>query len=232
MSLKINQLPNSERPYEKLEMYGEKNLSNSELLSIIIKTGTKEETALELAKRILTINKIDTNSKLRFLQDISIEELKTIKGIGRVKAIQIKAVAEIAKRMATPLDLCITIKQTSDIANLLMEELRYEKREILKLILLNQKCKIVKIIDISIGTSNVSPVYIKEILREAIKEGVPKIILVHNHPSGDAMPSVQDIEVTKKIKEASRMVDIDLIDHIVIGDGTYESIMKRTKAKV
>src|SRR5574344_634360 len=138
MTIKLKELPKSERPYEKLEMYGEKTLSNSELLAIIIKTGTKEDTAVGLAQKVLSIGK-HNNEDLRFLQEMSIEELKRIKGIGRVKAIQIKAICEFAKRMSRPLNLNNVIKTPNDVAYLLMEELKYEKREIVKVIILNTK---------------------------------------------------------------------------------------------
>lgn len=144
--LSIKQLPNSERPYEKLEMYGEKTLSNSELLAIILKTGTKEQTAVGLAQNILTLK---GKEDIRALQEISLAELKKIKGIGKVKAIQIKAVCELAKRMSRPINLNVTIKQSKDVADLLMDELKYEKREIVKIIILNTKNVVQKIVDIA-----------------------------------------------------------------------------------
>lgn len=145
--LSLKQLPNSERPYEKLEMYGEKVLSNSELLAIILKTGTKEQTAVAVAQSILTLK---GEENLRSLQEISLQELKKIRGVGRVKAIQIKAICELAKRMARPLSVNkITIKEPKDVANLLMEELRYEQREVVKILILNTKQVLQKIIDIT-----------------------------------------------------------------------------------
>lgn len=144
--LSIKQLPNSERPYEKLEMYGEKTLSNSELLAIILKTGTKEQTAVGLAQNILTLK---GKEDIRALQEISLAELKKIKGIGKVKAIQIKAVCELAKRMSRPINLNVTIKEPKDVAALLMDELKYEKREIVKIIILNTKNVVQKIVDIA-----------------------------------------------------------------------------------
>ncbi len=190
MALKIKDLPLSERPYEKLEMYGEKSLSNSELLAIIIKSGTKEETSIDLAKNILNLNKNSKNESLRFMQDISIEEFMSIKGIGRVKAIELKAICELAKRMARPINsLKIKISTSEDTANLFMEELRYEKREYAKVIILNNKNEIMKILDISLGGANFAIIAPKDVLQEAIKMGAPKIILVHNHPSGDPTPS-------------------------------------------
>jgi len=144
--LSIKQLPNSERPYEKLEMYGEKTLSNSELLAIILKTGTKEQTAVGLAQNILALK---GKEDLRSLQEISLAELQKIKGIGKVKAIQIKAVCELAKRMSKPNSLNIAIKEPKDVAKLLMDELRYEKREIVKIIILNTKNVVQKVVDIA-----------------------------------------------------------------------------------
>lgn len=144
--LSIKQLPNSERPYEKLEMYGEKTLSNSELLAIILKTGTKEQTAVGLAQNIL---RLKGKEDIRALQEISLAELQKIKGIGKVKAIQIKAVCELAKRMSRPINLNVTIKEPKDVAALLMDELKYEKREIVKIIILNTKNVVQKIVDIA-----------------------------------------------------------------------------------
>ena len=205
MALKVKELPLSERPYEKLEMYGEASLSNAELLAIIIKTGTKEDSSINLAQRILKLNETNDNNNLRFLDEISLKELKDIKGIGRVKGITLKAVAEIAKRMSRPINTeGIIINNTADIANLLMEELRYEKREIVKLVMLNSKNVVIRILDISYGGTNFSTLAPKEILTEAIKLGVPRIILVHNHPSGNSNPSEGDKRVTERIWEARK----------------------------
>lgn len=229
MTIKLKDLPISERPYEKLELYGEDNLSNSELLAIIIKTGTKDETALQLAQRVLSIS--DTNSNLRFLQETSIEKLTSIKGIGRVKAIQLKALGEITKRISKPINKeKIIIRDPKDVANLLMEELKFEKREVLKVIVLNTKNVVQKIANVAIGGTasiNIEP---KDILKEAIKMEMPKIIMIHNHPSGDAMPSSSDIEITKRVETCAKLMGIQLLDHIVIGDGTYESIFSKHRS--
>ena len=235
MTIKIKQLPETERPYEKLELYGEKMLSNAELLAIIIKSGTKENTSVELANKILSLTE-NNNSKLeavtdkkqekivqdnsekylqnnnnllQSLQNISLEEYQKIKGIGKVKAIQLKAVCELARRMAQPLNKKnIKVKSSEDVAELLMQELRFETVEYVKLILLNAKNIILKIIDISKGGMNSAIVEPKEILQEAIKTGAPKIILVHNHPSGDSTPSNADIEMTKRLYSAANIVGI------------------------
>ena len=151
MSLKIKELPETERPYEKLELYGEKTLSNAELIAIIIKTGTREETSVQIAQRILKLSEDPQMGELNFLKNITLEELMQIKGIGRVKAIQIKAVCELAIRMSKPSNYKkVQIRSTEHIANLVMEELRFEKREYVKLFLLNTKNEILKCVDVAI----------------------------------------------------------------------------------
>lgn len=221
MTIKIKKLPITERPYEKLEMYGEKMLSNSELLAIIIKNGTKDHTAIDISNMILA----KINNNLRELQDMTLAEFKNIQGIGKVKAIQLRALCELTKRMSRPInDTKIQIKNTKDIAKIFMDELRHEKREYVKLVLLNAKNIIMKIIDISYGGTSSAHVDPKDILVEAIRIGAPRIILVHNHPSGDPEPSLADYEITDRIEKASKIIGIELLDHIVIGDGTYASI--------
>ncbi len=222
--MKIKELPLSERPYEKLEIYGAENLSNAELLAIIIKTGTREKTAITIAQEIL---KLQNENNLRFLQNLSIKDFMQIKGIGKVKAIQLKAVAEITKRIARPIDNKIKIKSAKDVANLLMPEMRYEKREIAKVILLNSKNIIEKVVNISLGGANFACLEPKDVLSEAIKLQAPKIILVHNHPSGDSTPSKSDFTLTERLYESTQIIGIELLDHIVIGDGTYESIFRK-----
>ena len=215
----IKKLPSTERPYEKAQMYGIENLSNSELLAIIIKTGTKEKTSVQLAQEILSIESI------QFLQDISLEELTKIKGIGIVKAIQIKAVCEMAKRISKPLNANkVQIRSSASVANLLMNEMKYEKREKVKVLVLNTKNVLIKIIDVSYGGTNSAIIEPKDILAEPIKMGAPKIILVHNHPSGDPTPSKEDIETTKRLYNAATLLGIELLDHIVIGNERYTSV--------
>lgn len=227
MSIKIKELPESERPYEKLELYGEQNLSNAELLAIIIKTGTKSETSVQIAQKLLNLNDTEIDS-LNFLHSLSIEELMQIKGIGKVKAIQLKAVCELSLRMSKPSNYKkIVIKEPYDLAKILMSEFRFEKREIAKIVVLNNKNQILKIKDIAYGGSNFANVSIKDILVEPITMKAPKIILVHNHPSGDSTPSEQDIQFTNRVFESAETFDIQLIDHLVIGDMNYTSIFSQ-----
>lgn len=184
MKLKMKELPISERPYEKLELYGPEMLSNAELLAIIIKTGTKQENSITVAQKVLNLKNETDKEDLRFLCDISIEELMKINGIGKVKAIQLKAVGELTKRISKPISKRnIKIKNTKDVAELLMSELRYKKCEIAKVIILNSKNIVLRIIDISLGGTNFASIAPREVLAEAIRMQAPKIILVHNHPS-------------------------------------------------
>lgn len=227
MTLKMKELPSSERPYEKLEIYGAKKLSNSELLAIIIKTGTKEDSAVNIAQKVLKLNKSKNINDLRFLQNITIEELSEVKGIGKIKAMQIIAACEIAKRMGTPINVQnIKIRNSQDVADLLLNELKYEKREIAKIILLNSKNIVQKIIDISYGGTNFAMLEPKDVLYEAIKINAPKIIIAHNHPSGDPTPSLEDFELTKRLIKAANILGLEILDHIVIAEAGAESIMK------
>lgn len=224
MSIAIHELPLSERPYERLELYGEEALSNSELIAIILGNGTKEYSSVGLAQKVLGLNNELTENEFRFLQDVSLEELKKIKGIGRVKAIRLKATFEIARRLARPLNYEMTVSSSRDVAKIFMEELRFEKREVVKIVILNSKNKIMKIEDISLGGTNYAVIDPKDVFSSPLKMGAGKIILVHNHPSGNATPSKEDFQVTKRIKECAEMLGIELLDHLVIGDGEYQSV--------
>lgn len=217
----MKELPLSERPYDKLEAVGAAHLSNAELLAVIIKTGTKDYTAVELAQRIL---KLANDGRLSSLYNLSLEQLMDIKGIGRVKAIQIKAALELSKRIATSDGIIRqTIKSASDASNLVMEEVRYLKKEVFKAILLDTKNQVLKVTDISVGSLNSSIVHPREVFSEAVKCGCNSIIFVHNHPSGDPTPSAEDVQTTQRLESAGNILGIKVLDHIIIGDGRYIS---------
>lgn len=232
MPIKMKELPETERPYEKLEQYGAEILTNAELLAIIIKTGTKDETAVGLAQQILKLN-TEKDDNLKFLMELTVEEFMKIKGIGKVKAIQLKAVCELATRI----NLISNYKEKEilapkDIAEILIEKMRFEKQEILKVALLNNRNKLLKIRDVAKGGGNFAKATMSAILNEAVKIEAAKIILIHNHPTGDPTPSKQDIEFTKNVEQASKILGIQLLDHIVIGDLKYVSIFSmREKQK-
>ena len=231
MPIKMKELPEAERPYEKLEQYGAEKLTNAELLAIIIKTGTKEETAVGLAQQILKLN-TERDESLRFLMDFTIEEFMKIKGIGKVKAIQLKAVCELATRINAITNYKERqILRPKDIAEILIEKMRFEKQEILKVAMLNNKNILLKIKDIAKGTGNFVTATMRSILNEAVKIEAAKIIIIHNHPTGDPTPSSRDIEFTENVEKAANILGIQLVDHIVIGDTNYVSIFSQ-KAKL
>ena len=232
MPIKMKDLPEAERPYEKLEQYGAKALTNAELLAIIIKTGTKDETAVGLAQKVLKLN-TDEKDNLKFLCDLTVEEFTKIKGIGKIKAIQLKAVCELATRINSVSSYKEKqILRPKDIAEILMERTRFEKQEILKVAMLNNKNKLIRIKEIAKGGGNFVAATIRSILNEAVKIEAAKILLIHNHPTGDPTPSKQDIEFTKNVEQASKILGIQLLDHIIIGDLKYVSIFSmREKQK-
>lgn len=230
MSFNIKKLPETERPYEKLEQKGEKALTNAELLAIIIKTGNREETSVQLAQKILMLNENINKNNLNFLRDITIEELVKIKGIGKVKAIQVKAVCELASRMNSIDNYKkIIIRKPKDVVEVIIQDMRFEKQEILKVIMLDNHNQILKIKDVAKGTNNFVSASVRNILNEAVKIQALKIILVHNHPSGNPNPSQKDYEFTEKVRKASELLEIQLLDHIVIGDNKYISIFSKEK---
>ena len=209
-----------------MELYGEKSLSEAELLAIIIKTGTKEESSVELARRILGLNQNFNANNLNFLREKTIEEFMQIKGIGKVKAIQLKALCEFATRMNKPLDYRkIKIKSPGDVAKVLLDSMRYLKIEQLKLVILNNSNEILKIKNVTEGNANMLAADAKNVLSEVIKMQAPKIILAHNHPSGNLEPSENDMKFTKRIKQACEILGIQLLDHVIVADNGYTSIM-------
>ena len=226
--MKLKELPEMERPYEKLELHGANSLTMSELIAIIIRSGTRELTSVDVAQELLS--DAEQQNSITFLQDISLEQLKEKKGIGRVKAIQLKAVAEIATRAVQPNNILKKkISTPKEVAEILMPSMRYQKQEHVKTVLLDCHNQIIKIITNNIGTSIRAEFEPREIFREAIKANAIKMILVHNHPSGDISPSVSDVLTTKKIAKLGEEIGIELLDHIIIGDGEFSSLKRMKK---
>ncbi|MEN6489220.1 MAG: DNA repair protein RadC, partial [Smithella sp.] len=211
----------------KLEKYGSETLSNAELLAIVIRTGSMEETSVSLAQRVLSIG--ENNGGLAFLHGISVEELRKTRGIGKVKALQIKAVMELSKRVSASLinNNRVTIKSPVEVSTLLMEEMRHLKKEIFKIILLNTKNHIIKYLNVSVGSLNSSIVHPREVFSEAVKVGCSGMLLAHNHPSGDPEPSREDIETTQRLVNAGNILGIKVLDHVIIGDGRYISFKEQ-----
>lgn len=224
--LKMKEQPVMERPYEKLENYGAQVLSDAELLAIIIKTGTKEETSVELAKRVIKEN-FDGRG-FGFLERMTIDELKQIKGIGRVKAIQLKALFEAAKRINQRGNGSrVQLRTPRDVYNFLESELRYEMQENLKVITVDTKGFVIKNETIAIGTKNSACLDIKDIFKTAISNSGTDVLIAHNHPSGDPTPSKEDITITEKIMGLGEVLSVTVLDHIIIGNGQYISMREK-----
>lgn len=224
--LTLKDLPAEERPRERLWKYGPEVLSNAELLAIIIRTGNRNETALALAQRMLS--ELGQGEGLNFLVDATVEELTKVKGISMAKACAIKAAVELGKRIGGIKSIDkVFIRSPRDVANLLMNEMRYLKKEYFRTIQLNVKNQVLAVEDISVGSLNSSIVHPREVFKGPIRRSSAAIILIHNHPSGDPSPSREDIEVTRRLYEAGKLLGIDVLDHIIIGDGIYTSLKEK-----
>jgi DNA repair protein RadC len=221
--LTIKDLPVDERPRERLQRLGARALSDAELLALLIRTGTRSESALVLAQRLLKGD--GGKNGLAFVVDASIEELSKIKGIGLAKSVQLKAAVELGRRIsANTWRHGFTINCPSDVKDLLMEEMRFLEKEYFKAILLNIKNHVIAIEEISVGSLNTSIVHPREVFKPAIRRSSASIILVHNHPSGDSTPSREDIEVTSRLVESGKIIGIQVLDHVIIGDGCITSL--------
>ena len=218
----MKELPFSERPYEKAETEGVERLSDKELLTVLIRTGTKNERADQIALRILNSCGADG---LQALWDFDVEELKNTPGIGRVKAIQLVCVCELAKRMARGRRLFGTkISSSADVVGYYNAQLKYHQKEMLFLLVLDSKNRILAEELLSLGTVSTSIADPREIFLSALKKNGVAIILIHNHPSGDPTPSREDIVTTERIEKAGELLGIRLNDHIIIGQNSYISL--------
>lgn len=218
--LTVKELPESEKPYEKCLHYGAECLSDAELLAVIIRTGTTGRKSIDVAQEILNRNE----KNLLNLHHMSFKELTAIPGIGTVKAIQLKCLAEITKRMTKAVRIReVKLNSASSVAFYYMEELRHEDREKLMLCMFDSQCVLLGDEIISIGTVNASLISPREVFIRALSHQAVYIILLHNHPSGVPLPSAQDKLVTKKIQECGKLMGIHLSDHIIIGDNQYFS---------
>ncbi|MFD1772490.1 RadC family protein [Paenibacillus rhizophilus] len=219
----LRDLPHEERPRERMMQYGAESLSQTELLAILLRTGTRRESAIHVAQRIL-----GQVGGLRRLADLSIEEMMQIKGIGPAKAVQLKAGMELGRRMAnTRLDQPVTIRSPHDAADILTEQLRYLQKEHFVCLFLNTKNHVIAQETLSMGSLNASIVHPREVFRAAIKCSSASIICAHNHPSGDPTPSPEDIALTRRLLDAGEIVGIDVLDHLIIGDDGFISMKEQ-----
>lgn len=222
----VRELPQSEQPYEKFMKYGASKLSDAELLAIIIRTGTKEEQAIDVARRVLMQSTM--YSGLKGLNYRSMSDLMNVPGIGKVKAIQILSVVELTKRMSKAIgEDTLRMNSPESVASYYMQDLRHLTIEKIILIMLDSKSRLIKDMTISSGTVNASILAPREIFVNALKYEAVNIIILHNHPSGDPTPSNDDIYSTKRIQEAGNLIGIKLMDHIIIGDNRYVSLKER-----
>lgn len=217
----LKEFPEEARPREKLLRLGAGALSEAELLAIVLRTGTRNVTAIQLAYQLLS------RGGLRFLQEATVEELSQIPGMGLAKAAQVKSAVELGKRMGLNQASRAVIKSPADVQELLMEEMRYLDREFFRLVLLNTKNQVISVENISVGSLNSSLVHPREVFKPAIKRSAAAIILTHNHPSGDPTPSKEDGEVTRRLAEAGKLLGIEVLDHIIFGDGRIVSLKER-----
>lgn len=214
-------------PYEKFQKYGEKALTDVELLAIIIRTGTKEKSAIMLAEEILTVYGEKEPSLLN-LNAFTYEELLKIKGIGSVKAVKIKCILELARRIwESRFTQGISFRSPKDIAAYYMEELRHQKQEVVLLLLLDNKSRLLKKQELFKGSVNTSVLSAREVCIQALKAEAVYMILLHNHPSGDPSPSKKDIEISLNLKQIGDLIEIPLLDHIIIGDNCYTSLREQ-----
>lgn len=224
----IKDMVEDERPYEKCEKYGVGSLSDIELLAAILRTGIKGMNAIELAKCLLYEEQGNDKKTKVHLQNWTKEELMRIPGIGKVKAIQILCICELSKRLSQQqAKEELDFSKPNTVAEYYMEDMRYRKQEILKLVMLNSRSRLIGETELSKGTVNMSIISPRELFIEALQKGAVYIILLHNHPSGDPSPSKDDILISKRIKEAGILLGIELLDHIIIGDNCYVSLAEQ-----
>lgn len=212
-----------EMPYEKLDKHGPEYLTDVELLAILLRTGTRDKSPLDLAREILA-----KAESFREVSNLTLSELQGIKGIGRVKAIQIKAILEIAKRYHRKTgNVRYQIGSAREIAEYYMEEMSGYNQEHFKVIILNSKNEIITDKNLFIGTVNRALVSPREVFEYALKHSAVSVIFMHNHPSGNPEPSTEDVLLTKRCAEVARLMDIDLLDHIIIGKHQFVSLKQR-----
>lgn len=222
-ALTVKQMPGEDRPREKLQLVGAQALTDSELLAIILRVGIQGENVIALAQRLL-----GDYGGLTGLLRLPFDELKEVRGMGEAKASQLKAALEMGRRLllAQPEDR-LQVRAPGDLANILTLEMASLEQEQLKLISLNTKNQVIKMQTVYRGTVNSSQLRVAEVFREAMRANATSIIVAHNHPSGDPTPSMEDVRVTESLVEAGKLLEIDLLDHLVIGHQRWVSMREQ-----
>ncbi|MRX71426.1 DNA repair protein RadC [Bacillus lacus] len=222
-ALKIREFQKDDRPRERMLNDGPASLSNQELLAILLRTGTKKESVLELANTVLK-----HFEGLRLLKEASVQEITSISGIGEAKAVHILAALELGRRInRLSYDERYVIRSPQDGADFVMEEMRFLTQEHFVCIYLNTKNQVLHKQTVFIGSLNASIVHPREVFKEAFRRSAASFICVHNHPSGDPSPSREDIDVTKRLAEAGKMIGIELLDHLIIGEQKFVSLKEK-----
>jgi DNA repair protein RadC len=219
----IRDLPAGERPRERLAHAGEGALSTTELLAIILRTGVGGESVLEMARRLLS-----RYGGLPGLARASFAELQAEKGLGEAKTAQLKAALELGRRvlLAAPEDRFV-VRSPADVAQLLMAEMSHLEQEHFRVLYLDTRNRLIGTETVYVGSLNASHIRVGEVFRDAIKRNCAAIIVVHNHPSGDPTPSPEDVEVTRQLVTAGNLLDIEVLDHLVIGQQRFVSLRER-----
>jgi len=219
----IRELPAQERPRERLKKYGAASLSNAELLAIILRTGAASESVLNLSAKLLA-----RFGGLSGLAKAGFGELCMERGLAEAKAAQLKAALELGRRLlSTQPEERLAVRSPQDVANLLQAEMSLLEQEELRLVLLNTKNQVLAISQVYKGSVNTSLIRVSELFREAVRENCPALVVVHNHPSGDPTPSPEDIKITEQIVTAGKLLDIEVLDHLIIGHQRYVSLKER-----
>lgn len=222
----VKELPDSEKPYEKFLKSGAGSLSDAELLAVIIRSGTQGRRSIEVAQDFLKKG----NRNLLNLYEIPYEDMIRIHGIGRVKAIQLKCIAELSTRISeTYYQDRICLDNPRSIADYYMERMRHEKQERLLVLFFDAKCRLLADVRMSVGSATTAFVSPREIFLAALRYKAVQLVLVHNHPSGTPEPSVEDDAVTKRVAECGCLLGISLVDHIILGDHSYYSYHERKR---
>lgn len=216
--MKLKNYPLEERPREKAFHHGIESLNNIELLALVLRTGNKQESAIELAQRV--INEI---GGFRYLHDINYYQLIQIKGIKQAKAIEVLAIIEIAKRLDKQPVAMSAIKEPRDGYELLKNQLMFEQQEKVIVLCLNSRLEVIKEKTVFIGGNNISIISGRELFKEALICGSNSVMVVHNHPSGNPEPSIEDIEATERLYSMAKELDIDVVDHLIIGRSRFYS---------
>lgn len=219
----IRDLPTGERPRERLKHLGPSYLSNSELIAILLRTGTEGEGVVALSTRLLS-----SFGGLPGIAKMSYAELCTVHGISEAKACQVLSALELGRRLVSlqPEDRA-KVTTSQDVHNLVSAEMAYLDQEHMRVILLNTRSDVMGIRDVYKGTVNSAAIRVAEVLRPAVRENSPRMVIVHNHPSGDPMPSAEDVLVTRQIRTCAEMMDIELVDHVIIGTQGHVSLKEK-----